>query len=459
VRDVHVKLPELIQEAKAFIAANAPYYGGVRVRCVTQEKEGRRQCAVWILQAFPKGAAPAPVKSIKYREIHLLEGWMKPEEVVPLLENSKEKGITVDGETATCDLIEQQPCWAILASANDHSIRPGRRYLLRAGSNLSVGSPVLLEYGLPFHDSIYEAIGAWVEVPKANEVDSGFIGTGLMFLPECRARMSGVQRDGNLITVSVEKSKAELIDLRIQGAFGVFNPRLHWSIGVEVKEGVATLEVSECAEFFECYLIGRDQAVYDYLREGPTWHEGLGPVLRTGPESSGAETIGPSIVEAAIVSGENEQVEYKEFVNPKDSERVEAVARAVMAFLNTEGGRVFIGIDNKCQVAGVDDGLRAAGYLAGEGSTDALDRYLGFLRQQIAERVVPSVTIEFDVVECRGRRVIVLTVPPGEDRPYHRQEQNIVYIRKGSSNRPADPRTELPSFYEKKPERSPWLPS
>jgi predicted HTH transcriptional regulator len=45
-----------------------------------------------------------------------------------------------------------------------------------------------------------------------------------------------------------------------------------------------------------------------------------------------------------------------------------------------------------------------------------------------------------------GEPVLIVNVPRGSDRPYSTHD-NVVWVRKGATNRRPDPRTELPGLY------------
>ena len=113
-------------------------------------------------------------------------------------------------------------------------------------------------------------------------------------------------------------------------------------------------------------------------------------------------------------------VEYKR-------EYVDDIKYTVIAFANTEGGKIYIGIDNAGKTVGVDDA----------------DAVMLRVTNMIRDSVRPDVTIftrcELDVVE--GKTIVVVTVYRGSARPYYLAGKGVrpegVYVRQGSASVPA----------------------
>jgi predicted HTH transcriptional regulator len=70
------------------------------------------------------------------------------------------------------------------------------------------------------------------------------------------------------------------------------------------------------------------------------------------------------------------------------------------------------------------------------------------IKKSVREKVKSVPLIEVDAVEVHGEPVIVVNVLEGPDPPYC-THANEVLLRKGATDRRADPRTELKDLYEK----------
>lgn len=108
-------------------------------------------------------------------------------------------------------------------------------------------------------------------------------------------------------------------------------------------------------------------------------------------------------------------------------EYVEDIKYTAVAFANTDGGKIYIGINDDGSVQGVGD-------------TDAV---MLRVTNMIRDTIRPDVTMftECGVETIDGRSVVVLTVQRGTARPYYLAGKGIrpegVYLRQGASSVPA----------------------
>ncbi len=89
----------------------------------------------------------------------------------------------------------------------------------------------------------------------------------------------------------------------------------------------------------------------------------------------------------------------------------------VCALANTNGGQIFVGLS-------ADAAQRPRG-------VQQVEQVLGELRSEAANVITPALEVELDILETKGKRIIRIRVPRGEDRPYA-IEQNQFYIRNES---------------------------
>ena len=102
------------------------------------------------------------------------------------------------------------------------------------------------------------------------------------------------------------------------------------------------------------------------------------------------------------------------------------VIKTVVAFANTAGGEVVVGVDDHRNVVGVADPL------------DDEER----LASLIADRIHPIVIADIEIVPWRSTNVLVAHVPGSPLRPHHVASEGPevgVYVRLGSTSRRADP--------------------
>lgn len=108
-------------------------------------------------------------------------------------------------------------------------------------------------------------------------------------------------------------------------------------------------------------------------------------------------------------------------------EFVDDIKYAVIAFANTEGGKLYIGVNDDGSVCGVT----------------STDETMLRLTNVIRDVVRPDVTIFTDCIveKMEGKDVVVLTVQRGTARPYYLHSKGVrpegVYVRQGASSVPA----------------------
>lgn len=119
---------------------------------------------------------------------------------------------------------------------------------------------------------------------------------------------------------------------------------------------------------------------------------------------------------------------YIEDVNHElKREYVKDIVKTVVAFANTNGGKIFIGIDNTGVVVGVNQ------------PDNELLKLISAVRDSITPDVTPFTSSTFENHD--GKIVIVYTVQKGTSTPYYISSKGIrpegVYVRQGASSVPA----------------------
>ena len=100
------------------------------------------------------------------------------------------------------------------------------------------------------------------------------------------------------------------------------------------------------------------------------------------------------------------------------------IEKEVIAFLNTDGGNIFIGVDDKGNIKGLT------------GNLDLLQRTI---KDRIKDNIMPSSLGLFDVIlnEKNGKKYIQIIVAKGNERPYYLRGMGMTpdscFIRIGSS--------------------------
>ena len=117
---------------------------------------------------------------------------------------------------------------------------------------------------------------------------------------------------------------------------------------------------------------------------------------------------------------ESEVVELK-------SKMIGDICKEVIAFANSKGGTLYIGVEDNGNVIGVED-------------TDQVTLQLS---NMIRDSIKPDVTmfVRYETLSVESKNIIAVTVQKGTDRPYYLGSKGLkpsgVYVRNGTSTDPA----------------------
>lgn len=131
----------------------------------------------------------------------------------------------------------------------------------------------------------------------------------------------------------------------------------------------------------------------------------------------------PEIVEL-IGNGETTKVQFKSDVNNAIS-----ISQEMVAFSNTQGGLILIGVDDK------------TGKVLGLSFQD-IQRINNLLSTAAQDHVKSPILITTETVNVAGNRVVVAYVPEGTDKP-HTDKDGVVWVKNGSDKRKVTSKEEL----------------
>ncbi|OGC34426.1 hypothetical protein A2311_00095 [candidate division WOR-1 bacterium RIFOXYB2_FULL_48_7] len=113
--------------------------------------------------------------------------------------------------------------------------------------------------------------------------------------------------------------------------------------------------------------------------------------------------------------GEGQAVEFEKSLPSQDD-----IARELVAFSNADGGKIIYGIDdkNKHLIGVVPD-----------------NNFEDWVKEIGKNKCAPSIAPSIDIIDKAGKKIVIVNVPEGLDKPY--KTDDICYIRDGSLSRPA----------------------
>ncbi len=116
-----------------------------------------------------------------------------------------------------------------------------------------------------------------------------------------------------------------------------------------------------------------------------------------------------------IQGGENSAVEFK-----SAKVRPDSLAREIVAFANSLGGIILLGIEDDGTITGLEPEVNSEEWV------------MNIARNN----VIPPIGISFSAIEFTGFQIGVIQVPKGKDKPYQTSDFRFL-VRVGSTNRQA----------------------
>ncbi len=129
-----------------------------------------------------------------------------------------------------------------------------------------------------------------------------------------------------------------------------------------------------------------------------------------------------------IAQGEDSRNQFKKDVNNPDS-----LAQELIAFSNTLGGNIFVGVDDDGSVSGV--------------SSEDIHRINQLLSNVASQNVKPPINPLTEIITLQQGRVLIIDVPKGINKPY--QDKNgTIWVKSGADKRKATAREEIQRLFQ-----------
>ena len=126
-------------------------------------------------------------------------------------------------------------------------------------------------------------------------------------------------------------------------------------------------------------------------------------------------TVSWSDLLALLEQGESQSLEFEKILTTEED-----IARELVGFSNSDGGKLIFGIDDKNK------------HLLG---VPADESTIEWIQQIGANHCTPLIALQVEIIGQEDRRIVVVTIPEGDEKPY--RTDDICYIRDGALSRPA----------------------
>jgi hypothetical protein len=464
----NVKDEEVWSHINLIIKRNKQFYVKIRIRCVAFKSDNtdEYQNVLCIITAFDNKTMPqgSQDKICEYKNICLFENWYSMDDFKLnnwineerdrfILRFSRIHNFNPHGDIGIkLDNSLTFSHYSFEPFDNDYSELSG--YLYKSNNRLSTTintynfTDAILSYEKPIFLDTFQAIKEWFELKEFYNDSDARLGSVVMFLPEGMSGFKSINSlDGKL------KISTRLADEKLKENLKV---KILWIIDGQTKNSEYEFdkEIScdipiDAESVFIC-LIGSDETVYDYYQETTYWAYKERRIIGVVNNSNNDLQ---EIVLGALKNGENETTEFKPFIVHGDK-KWDEIIKTVIAFSNTHGGNIIIGINDNVYIEDIESLLNIE-YHKHKKSEPKLENkpvewYEGLIKKKIGDKLSGDMRPIVDHLSYDGHTLIIIKVQEGKEKPYFNRETKDIYIRKGSSNAKPDPSSELPDLLKEK---------
>lgn len=103
-------------------------------------------------------------------------------------------------------------------------------------------------------------------------------------------------------------------------------------------------------------------------------------------------------------------------------DRSEKLAVEIVAFLNSDGGNIIVGIDDFGEIIGLNDK-----------QIREINQWIGNVSKN---NIYPSISLKSEILNCDGKNILIIYVPKGDNKPYAFNQVDV-WLKSGSDKRKA----------------------
>jgi hypothetical protein len=239
----------------------------------------------------------------------------------------------------------------------------------------------------------------------------------VFLLPDFSAKIDELRLTPEVLTIKVQTLETSLN--RIAGK--LYAEKLGEKIvqkDITFDADTAKVPLGFIPDWWQLYILSKDtKSILDYRKVHASW-----PNLPAGVYLE----VGPADLEEMIKRGENDQVEFKQDLSHKED-----FLETVVAFANTRGGSILVGVDDNGTVTGAYE-----------------QKFEERVQSMVRDNCEPAPETSVEKKEFRSKTIYAIRVPEGDEKPYNFRNQGF-YVRAGSTDRLAS-RIEMDRMYEAK---------
>lgn len=410
-----------------------------RRRAVLTKANDKWELVACVVEGFLPGEhMPDTMTSRRYEQALLHEAFLTGAECLVFAKELHAGVLRLEGIELTGSKVPQ---WnsQLLPVNNDHMSRSGRVVSIRLAQSGGRGSVrTLLNPEHPYYPDSDTAARDWLPFHTYHGHSDGRNEQVSFLLPEARAFVSKASfSSSSTLAIEVAGSEMAKLDLLLKGARWEGGKIYHFE--ADVKNALASLPVPADAERFEYYLMDTSGTVYDFHREDQFSRNAMNATILGALDRSVIDQV-----RSAANEGEGQRIEFKPFIDlekkaasPGQKTKLREVAITAVAFANSNGGHIYLGVDDDCSLTGVDQKLQE--WACATLTTNVIEQYLGALKSKLKGLIQGELSLRVSHAQVDGATILVLEIPEANAKPACLQHDFFLYVRSGASNRRVPP--------------------
>jgi hypothetical protein len=394
-------------------------YGSVLVQSAVSKRKGRWQNVVTKIVPLHRQEKPKSLKKLDYRDFAIVESLISLDEAVKFIQNlptDKDTSFSLGGYEVEIPHGNFQSPYEY--DSGEPLFDVGwffKRFFFSCGQYLSQGP--LISSDLPLFVDSTQAMRDCLGVDVVSLSAYGV----LICLPNYSARISEIKVGPTEVSISVETKDTTLDDLIA---------KCYCQSANKTKQEDVTFSSSQSRFFIgfrpeNAYfaLISKSKnEMLDRRQIYSSWRLPKGVVIDI-PEFE---------IKQWIEQGESNTVEFKRQIEEESRPgNVYEFVESIVAFANSKGGIILLGVDDDGQVYGLSE-------------KDDVDR----IGKIVRSHCIPEPKYECTKRPIGEKEIMVIRVEEGSDKPYTAWQKGV-FIRAGSTDRIAE-RYELDEIYRLK---------
>lgn len=421
-----VDVPNPFEFLKDAVMNNSDWYGSGYVRLAAVRKDGRMY--LWLADVGILHRKESPVREVirDYRSVVLATIPVGMHELTEIVDELRSGHIDVgalkdiDAGGSFEDQAYHVPGGSGFMGFHNEWPSLGLRYSLEERGPFGSMLDPLVGPGLPVYPSLHEAIRTFFNheshPPQYSPICINFT------IPDFRARIKSLEIAEKRIEVLAEGLESAMEDITVKIYCAKGHDTSHNSDDLHPDPSGRVREDLEFVpdQVYACLFDLKNNTMIDSKAFGTQY----------GGQNSGVTVRTPvEAIESMIAGGEGLHVEFK-----RDLGKADEFLESVVAFSNTVGGRILLGVD--------DEGS-PIGHSGDFGRVK--ERILGL----ISGRCEPDIRASIEEIWSEGVPVVVVKVEEGENKPYLLRDRPA-YKRVGDRDI-AFKRIDFDAAYSKKP--------